>query len=161
MVRPTVEADFPAIAEITNHYILTTAIHFGYEAVTAEELCAAWREGLAVYPWFTAEEGAAVIGYAKAGLWRARAAYRWTAEVGLYVHPQRRGGGIGTRLYTALLDELRARGFRSAVGGVTLPNEASVKLHEKLAFTCVGRFAQAGYKMDRWHDVAFFQRMLP
>jgi L-amino acid N-acyltransferase YncA len=160
LIRPTAESDFDAIAEITNHYILNTAIHFGYEAVTGEELRRTWREGLAVYPWFTATIDKRVVGYAKAGAWRTRPAYRWTCEVGLYLAHDARGAGLGTRLYRALIDELKVRGFHSAVGGLTLPNEASRRLHEKLGFVFVGTFHESGYKLGAWHDTGFWQLML-
>lgn len=160
VVRPTVESDFDAIATITNHYIQKTAIHFGYEPVTADELQQTWREGLAVYPWFTAANGSRVVGYAKAGAWRTRPAYRWTCEVGLYRAHDVHGHGLGTRLYSALIEELRARGFHSAVGGIAIPNKASERLHEKLGFVRVGVFRESGHKLGSWHDTGFWQLML-
>src|SRR5829696_3859195 len=95
LIRPVRDHDFDALAAITNHYIATTAIHFAYEAVTGPELRTAWKKR---YPWLVAEAGA-VLGYAKAGVWRDRAAYQWTCEVGLYVADAARGRGIGTALY--------------------------------------------------------------
>ena len=163
LIRDAREGDFDAIAAITNHYIATTAIHFGYDAVTAAELRAMWLHHGARFPWLVAASGddeAAVIGYAKAGTWRERAAYQWTCEVGLYLAPDRRGQGTGTRLYTALLDACAARGFRSALGAITLPNPASVALHERLGFAPAGVVREAGYKLDAWHDVGFFQKLL-
>ena len=158
-IRPARDSDFAAIAAITNHYIVNTAIHFGYEPVTADELAAQWhtRE----YPWLVLEaEDATVVGYAKAGAWRARAAYRWTCETGIYLAPDRHARGDGTRLYAALIAELRARGFHSIVAGLTLPNEPSLRLHRRLGFTHTGTVEEAGFKHDAWHDVAFFQLRL-
>jgi len=120
-IRPARDDDFPAIAAITNHYIATTAIHFAYEPVTVDEVAAHWRDGH--FPWFVVDEGR-VIGYAKAGTWRDRAAYRWTTEVGLYLDPDVRGRGLGRALYDHLLPELTRRGFRAAIAGMTLPNPA-------------------------------------
>ena len=159
-IRPAAAADFAALAAITNHYIATTAIHFGYQAVTADELGAAWQAATGRYPWLVADDGGAVIGYAKAGEWRARDAYRWTAEIGVYVAVDRRGAGTGRALYAALIEALTAAGFRSAIGGITLPNPASIALHERLGFTHVGTVRDAGYKLGAWHDVAFYQRRL-
>ena len=156
-IRLAREDDFVAIAAITNPYIASTAIHFGYEPVTADELAAPWRAG--AYPWLVLDEDG-VIGYAKAGVWRERAAYRWTAETGIYLAPTAHGRGLGTALYGALLDELAARGFRSVVTGITLPNEASVRLHRRLGFVDVGVVREAGFKLGAWHDVSFWQKRL-
>ncbi|HUJ59153.1 MAG TPA: GNAT family N-acetyltransferase [Kofleriaceae bacterium] len=155
MIRPAEAGDFTAIAAITNHYIATSSIHFGYEPVTAAELAAGWR-GHARHPWLVHVEDA-VIAYAKAGVWRERAAYAWTCELGIYVAHDARGRGIGGALYRALIDEVRTRGFRSAIAGITLPNPGSVALHERLGFRSIGIVREAGFKHERWHDVAFYQ----
>ena len=154
-IRPPRDDDFAAIAAITNHYVATTAIHFGYAPVTAEELRTHRDER---FPWFVAERDGAIAGYAKAASWRDRAAYQWTCEVAVYVADGIRAQGIGTRLYETLLDELARRGFRSAVAGITLPNDASVALHRKLGFAHVGTFADAGYKHGAWHPVDWWQK---
>jgi len=153
-IRPARDDDFDAIAAITNHYITTTSIHFGYDALTGESLLA--HRGH--YPWFVAEEAGKVLGYAKAGVWRERAAYQWTCETGLYVAHDARGRGLGRQLYDALLAECAARGFRSAVAGITLPNPASIALHEACGFSHVGTFADAGWKNGAWHAVDWWQK---
>lgn len=147
--------DFVAIAAITNHYIRTSAIHFAYDEVAPDTLRATWRQQ-AVYPWLVAAAGDELVGYAKAGVFRERAAYRWTTETGVYLHPDRRGLGHGTPLYARLLAVLRAQGFHAAIGGIALPNEPSVRLHRRLGFVQVGVIPRAGRKFDRWHDVAFW-----
>lgn len=158
MLRAATELDLPAIAAITAPYVERTAIHFAYQPPTVDELRGQWSDTR--YPWLVAVEGDRVIGYAKAGEWRSRAAYRWTTEIGFYLAEDRRGRGVGSRLLGALLDELTARGFRSAIGGVTLPNPASVALMERHGFTPVGVFRAVGWKLDAWHDVGFWQRGL-
>jgi phosphinothricin acetyltransferase len=158
--RPTHEQDFQAIAGLTNEFIRSTAVHFGYEPVTPEELAAVWRETRDRYPWLSAEVDGRFAGYAKAGAWRTRTAYQWTAEVGIYIEEWARGRGVGRTLYQALLDELRTRGFHSAIGGITLPNEPSVRLHEALGFKPVGVVRDAGHKLGAWHDVGFWQLIL-
>jgi L-amino acid N-acyltransferase YncA len=147
-IRPARDDDFTAIAAITNHYIETTAIHFAYEQVSAGELAAYARDER--FPWLVVDEGR-VVGYAKAGTWRERAAYRWTTEIGLYLDPEARGRGLGRALYAELLPELARRGFRS---------DASRALHLAVGFESVGVVRDAGFKHERWHDVEFFQKRL-
>src|SRR5687767_13647572 len=98
MIRAAHDGDFDAIAAITNHYITTTSIHFAYEPVAANELREMWRAHHARHPWLVTEQDGAVIGYAKSGPWRERAAYAWTCEIGLYVAADARGRGLGTAL---------------------------------------------------------------
>jgi phosphinothricin acetyltransferase len=157
MVRPVAEDDFVAIASITNHYITTSAIHFGYEAVTPEYLVEQWKSSER-HPWFVVGDRQGAVGYAKSALWRDRTAYSWTCEVGLYLAPHACGRGLGSGLYDALLDDLQRRGFRSAVAALTVPNEPSVKLHQKHGFERVGTFVDAGWKNSAWHAVEFWQR---
>ena len=157
-VRPARAEDFATIAAITNHAIATTAIHFAYEPIAADELAATWRAHHDRHPWLVIEDGGEVVGYAKSSTWRERAAYQWTCETGLYLAEAARGRRLGTTLYTALLAELEARGFRSAVAGITLPNPASVALHVRLGFASVGVVRDAGYKFGQWHAVEFFQK---
>ena len=99
-------------------------------------------------------------GYAYASSFRARPAYRFTAEVSVYIAHESQGRGLGKRLYLALLDELRRLGARTAIGALTLPNQASQRLHESLGFKPVARFEQVGFKFDAWHDVEFWQTAL-
>ncbi len=159
-IRETAAEDFAAITAMTNEVIVTTAIHFGYEPLADDELVALWRTQREDFPWLTLYEGSTVLGYAKAGTWRARAAYRWTCETTIYLAASARGKGFGMQLYNALLDACRARGFHSAIGGITLPNPASVVLHEQLGFASVGVVREAGSKFGTWHDVGFWQKML-
>ena len=157
MIRPAADDDFVAIASITNHYIATTAIHFAYDPVEAGDLRELWRADER-FPWFVASDRQGVVGYAKSGTWRARKAYSWTAEVGLYLAPHACGRGLGTALYDALLDHLARHGFRSAIAGITMPNDPSIALHRKLGFERVGTFLDAGWKQGAWHAVEFWQK---
>lgn len=159
MIRAAHADDFDAIAAITNHYIATSAIHFAYDPIAADDLRAAWHEHPR-HPFLVDDDGTRILAFAKAGPWRTRAAYAWTAEVGVYVAHDACGHRLGTTIYSALLDEVAARGFRSAVAGITLPNAASLALHARLGFELVGTFRDAGYKQGAWHDVAFFQKQL-
>jgi len=170
-IRPIHAGDFDAIAALTNHYIRETAIHFGDVPVTAEALCREWETARERFPALVATaaqdpsstcgaEEERFLGYAKAGPWRTRAAYSMTAEVGIYVDPSSHGRGVGTALYAALIDACRERGFHALIGGITMPNDASVRLHERLGFVRIGVFPEVGRKFDRWHDVGFWQLLL-
>ena len=173
-IRAARADDFDAIASITNYYIATSTIHFAYEPVTRVAFHELWIASRDRYPWLVAEDAgaanaapsdpaatdAAVIGYAKAGRWRDRAAYDWTAEVAVYVGHGRHRGGVGRALYSELLGDLARRGFRSAVAGITLPNDPSAALHRALGFEPVGTFRDAGWKHGRWCDVSFWQKRL-
>lgn len=164
-VRRARGEDFEQIATITNHYILTTAIHFATEPVTGAALRDSWVKTAEVYPFVVAEmasagRGAEVVGYAKAGVWRERAAYSWTPECGVYVRDGLQGRGIGRAMYARLFAVMARQGFRSVVAGATLPNEASVRLHESMGFVSAGVVRGAGWKMGRWWDVSFWQKTL-
>ncbi len=157
-IRPARDDDFDAITQITNHYITTTTIHFAYEPLTTAELRAMWQGYRERFPWLVTEVDGAVVGYAKAGTWRDRAAYNWTAETGIYIADASRGQGLGKPLYVALLAELEGRGFRSALAGITLPNEPSVAMHLALGFEPCGVVHDAGFKNGGWHAVGFWQK---
>jgi len=158
LVRTPRDDDFAALAAITNHYIATTTVHFAYDAIAEAELRDQWQRYHERFPWCVAEHGGTVVGYAKAGTWRDRTAYQWTPEVGLYVADAERGRGIGRVLYTALLDELPRRGFRSAIAGITLPNAPSIALHRAFGFVSVGVVQDAGWKHGSWHAIEFWQK---
>ena len=158
--RPAASPDFEAIAAITNHYIRTTSIHFGYEDVAASELRELWQTNVDRFPWLVADLDGEIVGYAKAGTYRERQAYDWIVESGIYFAPAHCGRGYGVPLYRRLLDVLRAQGFHTVIGGATMPNPGSIRLHEKLGFEHWGTVREAGFKRDEWHDVAFWQLFL-
>ncbi len=176
LIRPVVDADFPAIAALTNRYITGSAVHFAYQPVTSEGLHKAWLETRDVFPFLVAElppadapsngspNGAHApgrfAGYAKAARWRERDAYRPTAEVGIYVEPAMQGQGIGKALYARLIEACRGGGFHSLIAGIAQPNPASVALHLAMGFDEIGVFRQVGWKLGKWHDVGFYQMML-
>jgi phosphinothricin acetyltransferase len=113
------------------------------------------------YPWLVAEDDGQVVGYAYGSPHRERAAYRWAVDAAVYVGEGQRGRGVGKSLYGTLFDLLARQGFRTVCAGVTLPNEASVALHESCGFKPVGVYRRIGYKLGRWHDVGWWQLDLP
>lgn len=165
-IRPARASDFDAVADITNHYILTTPIHFSTEPIPADEQRRNWEATRGRYPYLIAEspDGSGgvggVLGYAKAGVWRNRAAYDWTPEVGLYIHKDHHRRGLGRALYLRLFEIMAAQNYHAAFAGATLPNDASIRLHAELGFESVGIVRQAGWKMGRWWDVEYFRKPL-
>jgi phosphinothricin acetyltransferase len=137
-----------------------TPISFELEPPSLEEMRRRMVRVLGNYPWLMCEEGEQVLGYAYAGPHRERAAYRWSVDTTVYVHRSRRRRGVGRALYTVLFKLLALQGYCNAYAGVTLPNPASVGLHEALGFQPVGVYRQVGYKCDAWHDVAWYQLLL-
>ena len=107
--------------------------------------------------WLVAERDGRIAGYAYGGPHRERAAYNWTVEVSAYVDRSAQRDGVGRELYLALFDELKRRGYRLLVAGITLPNEASVGFHQALGFQRVGVYKNIGFKFDRWWDVGWWQ----
>lgn len=159
-IRSARPDDFLAIAALTNRYITGSAIHFSYEPVTAQDLLALFEKHRARYPWIVAELDGGFAGYAKAGPWRDRAAYDWTPEAGIYIEPAFHRRGVGRALYLRLFEILREQGYHSLIAGATLPNDASVRLHESVGFVKLGQFPRVGWKMGRWWDVGFWQKEL-
>ena len=158
MIRPAKPADGEALAEIYNHYIRHTAITFEEEVLHAEAMSARLqRVGELGLPWLVAEDSDAIVGYAYANRWRERSAYRFSVESTVYLAPGASGNGYGSRLYSALFEELRKLGVHAVIGGITLPNPASVALHEKMGMQKVAEFPEVGYKQGQWLDVGYWQ----
>ena len=159
-VRDATPADAAACAAIYAPYVTDTAISFEEEPPSAELMAARIATAAERHAWLVLEDGGRVVGYAYGGRFAARAAYRWACEVSVYVELGRRRSGAGRMLYEALLPRLAARGYRVAVAGLTLPNDASVGLHRAIGFEPVGTYRRIGYKHGSWHDVAWVQRAL-
>jgi L-amino acid N-acyltransferase YncA len=152
--------DAAACAAIYAPYVTVSAASFEERAPSTEELAARMERTTRTHPWLVLEDAARVIGYAYASQHRPRAAYRWAADVGVYVDPVHQGRGAGRRLYTALLELMRAQGLRIACAGITLPNDASVALHRSVGFEPVGTFRAIGWKAGAWRDVSWWQLTL-
>jgi L-amino acid N-acyltransferase YncA len=159
-VRTATAADAEACAAIYAPYVTDTAITFETEVPHTDEMAARIAAASERHAWLVLEDDGRVVGYAYGGPYKARAAYRWSCEVSVYVERERRRTGAGRALYEALLARLAERGYRMAVGGTTLPNDASVGLHRALGFEPVGTYRRIGYKHGIWHDVAWTQREL-
>lgn len=160
-IRLAVESDASAIAAIYNTYVRDSVVTFEEMPVADAEIARRLAELLAAgYPWFVAEAENGVLGYAYASPWRTRRGYRFSAESTVYLAPGQGGRGIGTALYGRLCAALRDQGIHAVMGGIALPNEASVALHEKVGFRKVAHFQQTGFKFGRWVDVGYWELLL-
>ena len=159
-MRDAREDDGAACAAIYAPYVSGTAVSFERMPPAALEMAARITSAQRAHAWLVLEDRGRVVGYAYGGPWRAREAYRWACEVSVYVELSRHRTGSGRALYEALLGRLAARGYRTALAGMTLPNEPSERLHTSLGFEPVGTFRHVGWKHDAWHDVGWFQKVL-
>jgi L-amino acid N-acyltransferase YncA len=159
-VRDATERDAAACAAIYRPYVTGTAITFETEPPAPAEMAERIAGAARTHAWLVLEDAGRVVGYAYGGPFKARPAYRWSCEVSVYLEHGRRRTGGGRALYAALLDRLAERGYRTAVAGMTLPNEASVGLHRAMGFEPVGTYRRIGFKHGHWHDVAWAQRAL-
>ncbi|WP_249012391.1 GNAT family N-acetyltransferase [Conexibacter sp. DBS9H8] len=149
------DRDAAACVEIYRPFVIDSAVSFDISVPSVAEFTAKIAQLSQTHAFLVADDGGTVAGYAYSGPYRERAAYRWSAEVSVYVHPVYRGRGVGRRLYDALLALMRAQGMRTAIAGVTQPNPASMALHHSCGFRTVGVFERVGYKAGAWRDVAF------
>jgi phosphinothricin acetyltransferase len=158
-IRPATLADAAAIAAVYAPYVTDSVISFETEAPDGAEM-ARRISAPPLLPWLVAERDGAVTGYAYASAHRARAAYRWAADVSVYLTESERGRGTGRARNARRFDLLRGLGYVSAYAGIALPNPASVGLHESMGFCLVGVYRNVGFKEGRWHDVGWWQLTL-
>lgn len=150
-------SDAAACAAIYAPHVERSATSFEEVPPDAAELATRIARTQATHPWLVAERDGELAGYAYACQHRSRAAYRWAADVSVYVAADRRRQGCGRALYVELLERLRRQRFQVACAGITLPNEASVALHEELGFRPVGVYRRIGWKAGAWQDVGWWQ----
>lgn len=162
-VRSAVAADLEALVDIYNHYVENTAVTFDTQTYDVRER-RAWFDAYSEsgpHRLFVLALDGAVVGYASASRFNPRESYRTSVETSVYLHPEYTGQGFGRTLYGALLDALTAdERLHRAYGGITLPNDASIALHEKLGFRRAGLYREVGYKFGRFWDVARYERDL-
>jgi L-amino acid N-acyltransferase YncA len=152
--------DGAACAALYGPYVDSQATSFEERVPTADEFADRIERVSARHPWLVAERDGRVAGFAYATSHRERPAYRWAAETSVYIHRDHQGQGVGRELYGALLDLLRRQGLHVALAGITLPNDASVRLHESLGFEQVGVYRRIGFKAGAWRDVGWWQLLL-
>lgn len=160
-IRVATPTDGATAAAIYAPIVRDTAISFEVDPPDAAEMARRIEATSRRYPWLVADRDGETLGYVYAGPHRERAAYGWSVETTVYVHEDARGRGVGRALYRSLLALLKLQGAHSAYAGITLPNEASVGLHEALGFALVGIYREVGWKLGAWHDVGWWQRSFP
>ena len=159
-IRHAIDTDAPAIQQIYAPFVNDHVTSFEAVAPDTPEIARRMHEGAGRFPWLVYEHDGVVVGYAYASPHSARSAYQWSANVSVYVAPSVHRRGIGRALYTALLELLRRQRFANAYGGITLPNPASVSLHESLGFVPVGIYRGVGFKFGEWRDVMWLHARL-
>lgn len=160
-IGDSAEADLPAILAIYNDVIAHTTAVYSEEPARLEERRSWWAERRdRGYPVLVARDGSGVIGFASFGDFRAWPCYRHTVEHSVHVRADRRGRGVGRQLVEALIPLAAGLGKHVMVAGIDADNSASIRMHERLGFVRVARFAEVGHKFGRWLDLVFLQRML-
>ena len=156
-IRLAEPSDAEQVLAIYAPVVLRSATSFELEPPTAAQMQQRIKSTLEYAPWLVCERDGEVVGYAYAGKHRERPAYQWSIEVSVYVREGLRRSGVGRGLYASLFSALSRQGYYNAYAGITLPNAASVGLHESLGFRAVGVYRRAGYKLGAWHDVGWWQ----
>ena len=160
MIRACEPPDASQVCQIYNHYVRETVVTFEEIPVVEHDMAQRIAEVTERLPWLVWEQHGTIVGYAYATVWKARSAYRFSVESTVYLSQSFAGRGIGTQLYQALIADLRGRSVHCIVGGIALPNPASIALHEKLGFSKIGQFKEIGWKFGRWVDVGSWELVL-
>jgi L-amino acid N-acyltransferase YncA len=160
MIRACEPPDASQVCQIYNHYVRETVVTFEEIPVVEHDMAQRIAEVTERLPWLVWEQHGTIVGYAYATAWKARSAYRFSVESTVYLLQSFAGRGIGTQLYQALIADLRGRSVHCIVGGIALPNPASIALHEKLGFSKIGQFKEIGWKFGRWVDVGYWELVL-
>ena len=157
MIRRVRAEDAACLCDLYNHFVETSIVTFDEERLTEVTFQAKIGDVSERHPWFVYDLNGTPKGYALASPWKSRCAYRYSVETTVYVSPAHQGCGIGTALYRHLIDSLVKTEVHSLIAGITLPNPASITLHEKLGFEKIGQFKEVGRKFDKWLDVGYWE----
>ncbi len=160
LIRHITKNDAQGICGIYNYYILNSTISFEERPVSISGMEKRIQEVTVDYPWFVLEQAGEIAGYAYANKWRERIAYRYSAELSIYLKNGLEGQGMGTALMTHILNELKKTNLHYLLSGITLPNDRSVALHEKFGFTKAAHLHEVGFKKEKWLDVGYWELVL-
>lgn len=159
-IRIANESDIPAMLEIYRPYVENTTYSFEYDLPCRRSFTQRFYEHTEQFPWLVWEEEGRVLGYAYAGAPWERAAYRWCAEVSIYLSPQVQGRGIGRALYARLEEILARQGYRLVYALITSENQGSLEFHKKAGYAFRAEFPRCGYKMGKWLGVVWMEKQL-
>jgi len=157
MIRNVTPSDASEICEIYNHYVKNTMITFEKDEVSSNDMKSRICSITAKLPWIVFLEEGKIIAYAYASEWKSRCAYKYSVETTVYLESNATGKGIGTKLYQELIGRLTKLDIHVAIGGIALPNDSSIALHEKFSFEKTAHFKEVGYKFNKWVDVGYWQ----
>lgn len=160
MIREVSIKDAKAITDIYNYYIRNSVANLEETEIDESFFNDKILKDATRFPWLVYEKDHKIIGFAYASEWKARSGYKKSAELTVYLHHNNASKGIGTRLYKAVIDRLKEMDVHAVVGGISLPNEASVRLHEKFGFEKVAHYKEIGYKFNKWVDVGYWQLII-
>lgn len=159
-IRLAEAADAPQLQAIYAPIVRDTFISFEQQPPDADEIARRLAKTLHTHPWLVFDEDGELLGYAYAGPHRSREAYQWSVDVSVYVKASARRRGIAAQLYTRLFDLLRLQHFTNAYAGIALPNDASVRLHERMGMRPIGVYRNVGFKQGQWRDVGWWHLAL-
>lgn len=159
-IRPAEEKDLSAMLEIYRPYVEETTVSFEYKAPSMESFRRRFLDHTAQFPWLVWEEQGKILGYAYAGAPWERAAYRWCAEISIYLRKDCRGRGLGSRLLPALEGILQKQGYRILYALITSENTGSIRFHERMGYRFACELPACGYKMGRWLGVQYLEKRL-
>lgn len=159
IIRKATESDAEAVCSIYNHYVRSSIATFETTEVTQEKMRDRMKKFMR-WGFFIYESGGTILGYAYGGPHLEREAYRWSCNASVYVDPSAQRKGIGHALYSELFPLLKSRGLKNVYGGISLPNAASISLHEKMGLKQISTYKNVGYKLGAWHDVGWWHLQL-
>ncbi|AXP79236.1 Phosphinothricin N-acetyltransferase [Mariniflexile rhizosphaerae] len=157
MIRPVTVADAQQLVAIYNYYVIHSIVTLDLVPFSAQDFEEKISTISSQFPFIVYEENDEILGYAYANTFRTKPAYNKTVELTIYLKHNTLGKQIGKKMYSELIQQLKEENYHVLIGGLTLPNDASVKLHEGFGFEKVAHFKEVGYKFDKWHDVGFWQ----
>lgn len=160
ILRPVIVADAAELVSIYAPYVQETAVTYEYEVPSVEEFQGRIANTTKNYPYLAAVEDGVILGYAYASAFHPRAAFRWTAEVTVYLRKEAHGRGIGRMLYEKLEEILKKQNVQTAVALIADPNPESVAFHEKMGYAVAGRLTNCAYKLGQWRGMYYMEKSL-